>query len=98
MADTPAGGFFTRRWRGEVPLARLFWRDMLVAGSLLNLVASFGALMLAAKGAPGAVAAALHFGPLPYNLFLCLALWRHPARRPWQAGVATLWCLAASLL
>lgn len=98
MSEAPAGGFFARRWRGDVPLARLFWHDMLVVGSLLNLVATFGALMLAAQGAPTALAAALHFGPLPYNLFLWLALWRHPARHPAHAVGATLWCLAASLL
>jgi hypothetical protein len=76
-----AGGFFARRWRGEVAWPTLFWRDMIGVGTLLNLAASFGALMLVALGAPGAVAAALHFAPVPYNAFLFAALWRL-ARRP----------------
>jgi hypothetical protein len=83
--------FVARRWRGEVPLRRLFWRDMLVVGSLVNVFASFGALIAAAAGAPMAWAAALHFAPLPWNLFLFLALWRLPDRRLLVTAFAALW-------
>ena len=91
-------GYFQRRWRGQVAWQRLFWRDMLAAGTVLNLAVSFGALALLALGAPGAVAAALHFAPVPYNLFLFLALWRL-AQRPAPVVAAGLaWLVAVTLV
>lgn len=79
-------------------LATLFWRDMVGVASLLNLAASVAAMMLAAGGAPLALAVALHFSPLPYNLFLFAAVWRH-RRRSALVGVAALaWLVLASLL
>ena len=44
VASVPFG-FFSRRWRRQVPLGTLFWRDMVVVGSGINLVAAFVALM-----------------------------------------------------
>ena len=85
--------FFARRWRGQIAWQRLFWRDMLAVGTVLNHAASFGALALLALGAPGAVAVALHFAPVPYNLFLFLALWRL-TRRPTPVVAAALAWLA----
>ena len=93
-APWPAG-FFASRWRGQVPLGRLLWRDMLAVGSLVNLVASLFALALAAKSAPLGLAAALHLAPLPYNAFLLAAVWRHPQRSPVQAALAAGWFLLA---
>lgn len=90
--------FFARRWRAEVPLRRLFWLDMLAVGSVLNLLATFGALMLLAAHAPAGLAMALHFAPLPYNVFLFAALWRHPSRGPVVVAVAALWLAVMSLL
>jgi len=87
------GGYFARRWRGEVVWPTLFWRDMIGVGTLLNVAASFGALMLVALGSPGAAAVALHFAPLPYNIFLFVALWRL-ARRPALVVVAAAAWLA----
>ena len=43
-----SGHFFSHRWHGQVPVRLLFWRDMLVMGTAINLLATFGALMLAA--------------------------------------------------
>jgi hypothetical protein len=93
-----SGGFFARRWRGEVAWPTLFWRDMLGFGTLLNLTASFGALMLAALGAPGAAVVALHFAPVPYNVFLFAALWRL-ARRPAPVVlVAAAWLVVMTVV
>lgn len=83
--------FISRRWRGETPLSTLFWRDMLAIGTLLNLLLSFVALMVAALGGDIRLAAALHFAPTPYNLFLCLAVWRSPRRSPAHAMAALVW-------
>ena len=87
-----------RRWHGEVPAAAVFWRDMVVVGSLVNLGASIAALMLAAAGAPLAVAALVHFAPLPYNTFLLVALWRLPFRGPLLRTLGLVWWAAACLL
>lgn len=98
MNDAHARGFFSRRWRGHVPAARLFWRDMVLVGSIVNLASTFLALMLAAQGVATSIAVAVHFAPLPYNLFLCAALWRHPGRTAAQSGAAGLWLALATLL
>lgn len=90
--------FVARRWRGEVPLRRLFWRDMLVVGSFANLLASFGALMVAAAGVPMAWAAVLHLAPLPYNLFLFVTLWRLPGRPLAMDVVAVAWLVLMTVL
>lgn len=94
----PAGHFFSRRWRGQVPLRQLFWRDMLVVGSLVNLLATFVALMVAAQGAGAANAALVHFAPLPYNLFLVAALLRSPQRGPTHQVVGVVWLLVMTLV
>jgi hypothetical protein len=96
--DAQARGFFAPRWRGQVPPARLFWRDIVLVGSVINLAASFLALMLAAQGVATAVAVGVHLAPLPYNLFLCAALWRHPGRTSVQSASAGLWLALATLL
>ncbi len=92
------GHFFSRRWHGQVPVRRLFWRDMLLAGSAINLLATFVALMLAAKGSGAAMAASVHFAPLPYNLFLFVALLRSPQRHPAHGMVGLAWLVLVTLV
>lgn len=91
MSPTPPGHFFSARWRGEVPWARIFWRDMLGIGTAVNLAATFVALIAAIKGAATAIVALLHFAPLPYNFFLFAALLRAPQRPPLATAVGALW-------
>jgi hypothetical protein len=75
-------GFFLARWRGLIPLDRLFWRDMALVGTGINLAASAAALaMLGVKMSLGA-ALAVHFLPVPYNVFLFLSVWRTAAAQP----------------
>jgi hypothetical protein len=66
----PVISYFGCRWRGEIPLRTVFWRDMLGVGTVLNLLASFLALLLVSQGAPSWLAVVVHFAPVPYNLFL----------------------------
>ena len=100
----PAGrrGFFATRWSGERPLAALFWRDMLLWGTLINLAATLaGALLLGVK-APAWLAATVHFAPVPWNLFLLASVWRSAERLGaaralgWLLG-ATAWFLAETV-
>jgi len=70
--------FLVSRWRRQVPQGVLFWRDMVLVGTLVNVVFTVVALIFAASSSNMALAAAVHFAPLPYNLFLVAALWRLP--------------------
>ena len=91
MTARPAQHFFARRWRGEVPLRTLFWRDMLGVGTAVNLLATFVALMAASQGAPTWVAVGLHFAPLPYNIFLTAAVVRALPRSRFAAVGSLAW-------
>ncbi|MDM7943472.1 MAG: hypothetical protein QUV35_12675 [Hydrogenophaga sp.] len=92
-----AGGFFTRRWRAEVPLHLLFWRDMLLVGSLINVLLTGVALALVAAGGSVALAAAVHFSPLPFNLFLVASVWRLPAGGALR-WASLVWLVAVTLV
>jgi hypothetical protein len=83
--------FFARRWRGEVPMHTLFLRDMLCVGTLVNMLATFAAFMAASQGAPSWAAAAIHFAPLPYNIFLFAAIRRAVPRSRIASTVSLVW-------
>jgi hypothetical protein len=85
--------FLGRRWRGEVGTPTVFWRDMLAVGTVLNLLASFMALVLASQGAPPWLPVAVHFAPLPYNLFLFRAVMRSKPGGQAVRVVALIWLL-----
>lgn len=84
-------GFFVRRWRGEVVLGRLFWRDMLLGATLLNVAATLAALGALAVKAPSWLALALHFAPLPYNAFIVAAVSRSCASAPLTRAASAVW-------
>lgn len=69
-------GFLRSRWQGNVPLDRLFWRDMLLAGTAINIASSALALVLLGLKLPLWLVLTVHFLPAPYNIFLALAVWR----------------------
>jgi hypothetical protein len=72
----PGAGFFRSRWQGLTPLDRLFWRDMVVFGTAINVASSVVALIQLGLKLPLAAVLAVHFAPVPYNIFLTLAVWR----------------------
>ncbi|TJV71236.1 MAG: hypothetical protein E5X76_16725 [Mesorhizobium sp.] len=73
--------FFRTRWRGEAPLDRLFWRDMLLVGTILNVASSVLALILLGLKLPLWLVLAVHFLPVTYNIFLTIAVWRTAEKR-----------------
>jgi len=96
MPDQPAPtppGFLAARWRGDVPAGRILFVDMLVAGTAINLAATFASLMVLGLKFPPWAAMAVYALPIPYNIFLTISLWRATAGRP--AGQASAWRLAA---
>ena len=95
---TAAQGFIARRWRGDVPLRTVFWRDMLGVGTAVNVLATFAALIAASQGAPSALAVAIHLAPMPWNLFLLVAVGRvRPASRL-ASGVALAWVVLMTVV
>lgn len=98
-----AKDFVLARWRGEAPLSTVFWRDMLLAGSLINVTAALGAMALLVWKMPIVLALLLFFAPLPVNLFLVIAVWRCGASSsPQNAFVtrmgATIWLVVATTI
>ena len=95
--------FFRSRWRGHVPLGRLFWQDMLIYGTAINALAALVALLLFAWDAPTALGVVVYFAPLPYNLFLFAAVWKAAAmaKEPWSSAArisALLWLIVATMV
>ncbi|WP_027053012.1 hypothetical protein [Mesorhizobium erdmanii] len=68
--------FFRLRWLGRAPLDRLFWRDMILVGTGINVASSAAALVLLGSKLPLGLVLAVHFAPVPYNVFLIVAVWR----------------------
>lgn len=100
---TPAGGFFAARWRGAVSLERIFFLDMLLVATILNLATCFASLMAFGFKAPAWAALAIYLAPLPYNIFLMLCVWR-ATERTRGAGASAYrlaalgWLLVATLI
>lgn len=90
--------FFARRWRGEVPIRIVLWRDMLAVGTAVNLLATFVALIAASQGSPTWFAAAIHFSPLPYNLFLFASVGRATPRSRVAVILATAWLCVITIV
>jgi hypothetical protein len=67
-------------WDGRVPLKTAFWEWAIVYGLIVNLVTSglfFGLVMYDAALLPLIVAFVL---PVPFNLFVVVAVWRSADR------------------
>lgn len=89
--------FFRSRWLGQVPLDRLFWRDMMLAGTLINMASSALALVLLGLKLPLWLVLAVHFAPVPYNIFLTSAVWRTAESGPKASLMllgSALWLIA----
>lgn len=76
----PAIAYLYRLWRGDFPLARVFWTDMIIIGSIVNIVGAAAALLIIVSGAPIAFGVIVHFAPVPYNILLFLSVWQSAAR------------------
>lgn len=98
MLPDGAGSFFRSRWQGRVPLDRLFWRDLALVGTALNVASAVAAIILLALKLPLVLVLAVHFALVPYNIFLTFAVWRTTERAsgikaPLMTLGATLWLI-----
>jgi hypothetical protein len=76
---------------GEVPLARIFFHDMLLIGTMVNIVTGLATLAAFSLDFPIWAAIAIFLSPLPYNTILCLSVWRSAAREETRwSGIARL--------
>jgi hypothetical protein len=90
-------------WCGELPLARVFWTDMLAVGTCVNVATLLAAMLMFGLGAPPALAVLTFISPLPYNILLVTGLWRSAARArsEWSTAaqaVAAIWLIAMILI
>jgi hypothetical protein len=95
VPEGPApAGHFRQLWLGNPPLSRIFWQDMMVGGTLINVLAMVAAFLLFGLDAPTWIAGTVFFSPVPYNLLLLIAVWRSSARDPsewaWPARIAAV--------
>lgn len=95
-ARTPVAtryGYFSRRWQAQMAWQTLFWRDMLLVGTVANLLLGFASLVMVAQRIEANWAVAVHFALLPYNLFLAASIWRWPGLHTKWKWAAAVWCL-----
>ncbi|BCG70197.1 hypothetical protein MesoLj113a_13550 [Mesorhizobium sp. 113-1-2] len=90
--------FFRSRWLGQVPIDRLFWRDMMLVGTGINVASSASALILLGLKMPLGLVLAVHFAPVLYNIFLAIAVWRTAEQSGAKASLmllgSALWLVA----
>jgi hypothetical protein len=67
-------------WRGELPLPVAFWRYLITYDLTLNLGATLASLSVVLAEGPIALAALLHFLPVPYSLLAATGTWRSANR------------------
>jgi hypothetical protein len=72
--------FLETRWNGEAPLEMVFWRDMLLVGTAINVASAAAGFALLSADYPRVLALLLHMLPVPWNLFLIVAVWRSADR------------------
>ncbi|UCI20555.1 hypothetical protein FJ970_06215 [Mesorhizobium sp. B2-1-8] len=88
--------FFRSRWIGQVSLDRLFRRDMMLVGTVINMASSAAALILLGLKMPLGLVLAVHFAPVLYNIFLTLAVWRTAEKA--GGARASLFMLGSALI
>lgn len=74
-------------WRGEVPLAHVFWEYTIGWATILNLLATGAALIVFMKDGPVWLGLLMHFAAVPLNAFLVVSIWR-AARRESASALA----------
>jgi hypothetical protein len=92
-------GYFRALLSGTEPLHRVIISDVLIGGTLINVVAMAAAFGLFGIEAPTWLATAVFFSPLPYNLFLVFVVWKTSAQSggvwTWPARILALTWLGA---
>jgi hypothetical protein len=96
-------GYFRQLWRAEIPLSRVFWQDMIVVGTAINLAAMGLAVLAVVLGASTPAGIAILLAPVPYNILLVTSVWRRAdverADWGWLARLGSvLWLILAFVI
>jgi hypothetical protein len=83
--------FITQRRQGRIGWRTLFWRDLLLIGTSLNVLMTGTALALLSQGVPAQWALLAHLLPLPYNLFIVYTIGSAPQRPTLVLGASVCW-------
>jgi hypothetical protein len=91
--------FFRERWIGNVAMGRIFWYDIMLVGTAINLLSAMAALLTFTSDLPGWVGLTVFLLPLPYNIFLVACVWRKAGKRTDIGAMAcqlfaALWLIA----
>lgn len=76
----------------------LLWRDLLLVGTLVNLLLTGAGLAVFAITDQIGWPMALHFAPLPWNLFLVACVWRLPQTRATTRPIAVAWLITVLVI
>ena len=95
--------FFADRWADQIPLERLFWRDMLLIGTTFNLACLAAAISLVALDFSAWIYVPTFLVALPFNLFIWQCVWSAAARRDtgqrlFVRAVSVIWLLGVIVL
>jgi hypothetical protein len=95
--------YFRRLWQGELPLPRVFWTDMLVIGTLVNVATLLLAVLLFGVDAPLVYGVVLFLVHIPYSIAVFIGVWRSAAREKSRWGppaqvAAVIWLIAALVI
>lgn len=71
---------------------------MMGVGTLVNVAATFVALVMVSQGAPAWAAVAVHFAPVPYNLFLFAIVQRSRNVPLYASAIAFGWLVLVTLV
>lgn len=86
--------FFVERWHCRVPARQVVLRDILLAGTLLNLLSAAMVLTLLNHRVATVWVLAAYALALPYNLFLVRAAWHAADANPALRLAALVWMAA----
>ena len=70
----------TQLWRGDLPLAHVVWRHAVAYAFLVNVVLDIPFYALIINKAPALWIVLAFLAPMPYNIFVIVAVWRSAAK------------------
>ena len=80
MSREKSAKFVKQLWTGEFPLGRAFWYYAVGYGLLLNLVTALAFFALLQNDANMVLVVLAFASPVPYNIFMVVAVWRSADR------------------
>ena len=77
-------GLVKRLWAGDLPLRQLIWEYAVFYGLLINVLTDVLFYALLVNDANSVLVVLAFALPIPYNIFVIVAVWRSAGRYPGQ--------------